>query len=108
MAGLLSNFSRLVVERVGIDESCLGWMFASSDLSVQVLALVAFTGGLPQRWLAFNVAGRWALTTGYGKDPAVNSVSAAFWSTAALADWLPDFRRVPSKANVSDAVSKLG
>ena len=28
------------------------------------------------------------------------------WSTAALCEWLPDFRRVPSKANVSDAVSR--
>ena len=39
------------------------------------------------------------------KDPAVNGMLAAFWSTAALADWLPDFRRV-SKANVSDAISR--
>ena len=37
---------------------------------------------------------------------AVNGVLAAFWSTAALANWLPDFRRMPSKANVSDAVSR--
>ncbi|CAE7686334.1 pfp [Symbiodinium microadriaticum] len=40
------------------------------------------------------------------EDPAFNGVPAAFWSTAALSDWLPDFRRVPSKANVSDAVSR--
>ena len=26
--------------------------------------------------------------------------------TASLSDWLPDFRRVPSKANVADAVSR--
>ena len=40
-----------------------------------------------------NVAGQWALTKGHGKDPAVNGVLAAlFWSTAALVDWLPDFR----------------
>eukprot|EP00439_Symbiodinium_sp_Y106_P037797 s6516_g4.t1 len=40
---------------------------------------------------------------GYGKDPAVNGVLAAFGSTAALADWLPDFRRVPSKTDLSVA-----
>eukprot|EP00439_Symbiodinium_sp_Y106_P018097 s6942_g2.t1 len=44
-------------------------------------------------------------TKGYGKDGAVNGILAAFWSTAALCEWLPDFRRIPSKANVSDAVS---
>ena len=50
---------------------------------------------------------QWALTKGYGKDGAVNGILAAFWSTAALCEWLPDFRRVPSKANVtSDAVSR--
>ena len=60
------------------------------EILAQVLALVTLAGRLPQRWLAFidNVA------------------LAAFWSTAALCEWLPDFRRVPSKANVSDAVSR--
>ena len=60
------------------------------EILAQVLALVTLAGRLPQRWLAFidNVA------------------LAAFWSTAALREWLPDFRRVPSKANVSDAVSR--
>ena len=77
------------------------------EILAQVLALVAVNRRLPSRWLAFidNVAGQWALTKGYGKDPAVNGVLAAFWSTAALADWLPDFRRVPS-ANVADAISR--
>ena len=37
---------------------------------------------------------------------AVNGILASFWSTAALCEWLPGFRRVPSKPNVSDAVSK--
>ena len=78
------------------------------EILAQILALVSLGRRLPSRWLAFidNVAGQWALTKGYGKDPAVNGVLAAFWSTAALADWLPDFRRVPSKANVADAVSR--
>ncbi|CAE7931305.1 unnamed protein product, partial [Symbiodinium necroappetens] len=74
----------------------------------EVLALVTMGRRLPQRWLAFidNVAGQWALTKGYGKDPAVNGILASFWATASLSDWLPDFRRVPSKANVADAVSR--
>ena len=78
------------------------------EILAQVLALVTLSRHLPARWLAFidNVAGQWALTKGYGRDEAVNGVLAAFWSTAALAEWLPDFRRVPSKANVSDAVSR--
>ena len=77
------------------------------EILAQVLALVTLSRHLPARWLAFmdNVAGQWALTKGYGRDESVNGVLAAFWSTAALAEWLPDFRRVPSKANVSDAVS---
>ena len=78
------------------------------EILAQVLALVTLSRHLPARWLAFidNVAGQWALTKGYGRDESVNGVLAAFWSTAALAEWLPDFRRVPSKANVSDAVSR--
>ena len=78
------------------------------EILAQVLALVTLSRHLPARWLAFidNVAGQWALTKGYGRDEAVNGVLAALWSTAALAEWLPDFRRVPSKANVSDAVSR--
>ena len=78
------------------------------EILAQVLALVTLSRHLPARWLAFidNVAGQWALTKGYGRDESINGVLAAFWSTAALAEWLPDFRRVPSKANVSDAVSR--
>ena len=78
------------------------------EILAQVLALVTMGRRLPQRWLAFidNVAGQWALTKGYGKDPAVNGILASFWATASLSDWLPDFRRVPSKANVADAVSR--
>ncbi|CAE7923243.1 unnamed protein product [Symbiodinium sp. KB8] len=78
------------------------------EILAQVLALVTMGRRLPQRWLAFidNVAGQWALTKGYGKDPAVNGILASFWATASLSDWLPDFRRVPSKANVADAISR--
>ena len=78
------------------------------EIVAQVLALTTLARRLPERWLAFidNVAGQWALTKGYGRDPAVNGVLAAFWSQAAEMGWLPDFRRVPSKANVADAVSR--
>ena len=58
------------------------------EILAQVLVLVTLARRLPQKWLAFvdNVAGQWALTKRYGKDPAVNGELAAFWSTAALAD----------------------
>ena len=82
---------------------------ATNELAPHTAGPLASDGTLEAR-LAFidNVAGQWALTKGYGKDPAVNGVLAAFWSTAALADWLPDFPPVPSKANVADAISRGG
>ncbi|OLP94149.1 hypothetical protein AK812_SmicGene23896 [Symbiodinium microadriaticum] len=43
---------------------------------------------------------------GYGKDPSVNGILASFWGLAADRQWSPDFHRVPSEANVSDAVSR--
>ena len=63
---------------------------------------------LPKRWLAFidNQAGEAALRQGYGKDDAVNGVLTAFWSLAVRLSWDPDFNRVESKANISDAVSR--
>ncbi|CAE7341369.1 unnamed protein product [Symbiodinium microadriaticum] len=56
--------------------------------ATSVLVLVTLARRLPQKWLAFvdNVAGQWALTKRYGKDPTVNGELVAFWSTAALAD----------------------
>ena len=58
------------------------------EILAQVLVLVTLARRLPQKWLAFvdNVAGQWALTKRYGKDPTVNGELVAFWSTAALAD----------------------
>ena len=46
------------------------------EILAQILVLVTLGRRLPQRWLAFidNVAGQWALTNGYGKDPDVNGV----------------------------------
>ncbi|CAE7878016.1 Pka-R2 [Symbiodinium microadriaticum] len=56
------------------------------EILAQVLALVTLARRLPQRWLAFidNVAGQWAFTKGYGKDPAGNGLRLS---------GLPDFRR---------------
>ena len=62
------------------------------------------------RWSGVHRQPRWPVgphsTKGSGKDEAVNGELAAFWSAAALCDWLPDFQRVPSKSNVADAASK--
>ena len=78
------------------------------EILAQVFALVAFGRRLPRFWLAYidNVAGQFALLKGYGRDASVNGVLAAFWASAARFAWFPQFRRVPSKANVSDAVSR--
>ena len=78
------------------------------EILAQVIAATAFGSRLPAMWIAFidNTAGQAALLKGYGKDPAVNGVLAAFWATAARHDWRPAFERVVSKANISDAVSR--
>ena len=78
------------------------------EILAQVIAATAFGGRLPAMWIAFidNTAGQAALLKGYGRDPAVNGVLAAFWATAARHDWRPAFERVVSKANISDAVSR--
>ena len=67
-----------------------------------------FSSLLPKRWLEFidNQAGEAALRKGYGKDDAVNGVLTAFWALAVRMSWDPNFNRVESKANISDAVSR--
>ena len=78
------------------------------EILAQLVAFVTFGAKLPTAIIAFidNTAGQAALTKGYGKDGAVNGVIAAFWSLAAHHGWLVEFERVPSKANVADAVSR--
>ena len=78
------------------------------EIVAQLLPLLAFGARLPSLWTAYidNAAGQWALLKGYGKDDAVNGVLAAFWASAARHCWFPEFIRVPSKANISDAVSR--
>ena len=78
------------------------------EIVAQVLPLVTFARRLSPFWVAFidNVAGQFALMKGYGKDPSVNGILASFWGLAADRQWSPDFHRVPSAANVSDAVSR--
>ncbi|CAE7676939.1 prtp, partial [Symbiodinium sp. KB8] len=75
---------------------------------VPVVALAAFSTHLPGEVTAFidNTAGQAALSNWYGKDPAMNGMLAAFWALAARQGTIVDFRRVPSKANVADAVSR--
>ena len=51
-------------------------------------------------------AGEAALKKGYGKDPHVNGILASFWALAARQAWSPQFNRVSSAANNSDAVSR--
>ena len=78
------------------------------EVFAQVAALAAFATHLPGAVTAFidNTAGQAALSKGYGKDPAMNGMLAAFWALAARQGTMVDFRRVPSKANVADAVSR--
>ena len=78
------------------------------EILAQLVAFVTFGAKLPTAIIAFidNTAGQAALTKGYGKDGAVNGMIAAFWSLTAHQGWLVEFERVPSKANVADAVSK--
>ncbi|OLP83053.1 hypothetical protein AK812_SmicGene36237 [Symbiodinium microadriaticum] len=78
------------------------------EVFAQVAALAAFATHLPGAVTAFidNTAGQAALSKGYGKDPAMNGMLAAFWALAARRGTMLDFRRVPSKANVADAVSR--
>jgi len=78
------------------------------EILAQVLPLVVFAPRLPPHWIAFidNVAGQFALMKGYGKDPAVNGILASFWGLAAERQWAPDFYRVPSESNISDAISR--
>ena len=78
------------------------------EIVAQVLPLVTFARRLNPFWIAFfdNVAGQFALMKGYGKDPSVNGILASFWGLAADRQWSPDFHRVPSASNVSDAISR--
>eukprot|EP00439_Symbiodinium_sp_Y106_P037591 s1758_g4.t1 len=77
------------------------------ELLAQVLPVITFARRLPLHWLAFidNVAGQFALMKGYGRDPAVNGILAAFWGLGPDRAWCPEFYRVPSAFNVSDAIS---
>ncbi|CAE7450545.1 PUB3, partial [Symbiodinium sp. KB8] len=78
------------------------------EIVAQVLPLVTFARRLSPFWIAFidNVAGQFALMKGYGKDPSVNGILASFWGLASDRQWAPDFHRVPSESNVSDAISR--
>ena len=78
------------------------------EVFAQIIAFAAFAKLMPPTIVALidNTAGQAALTKGYGKDAAVNGMISAFWTLAARRGWFVEFERVPSKANVADAVSR--
>ena len=53
-----------------------------------------------------NTAAQHALTRGYSGNAAANAVVSAFWVAASVYAASPCFERVPSKANISDAISR--
>ena len=72
------------------------------EILPQLVAFVTCGARLPAAVIAFIDD-----TAGYGKDTAVNRMLSAFWSMAAHQGWLVKFERVPSKADVADAVSPV-
>ena len=75
----------------------------------QVVPLVALQSLLPQHLLLFidNEPARQGLMKGYGKDPQINKLIQAVWSLIEDRQWWPEWQRVCSEANVSDAVSRF-
>ena len=78
-----------------------------SGIFAQLMAAIVFTKRLPHLWIEWSDkrAGEAALKKGYGKDPHVNGILAAFWALAARQAWSPELNRVSSATNISDAVS---
>ena len=74
----------------------------------QCLPLWALGPALAGPYWSFvdNTAAQHALTRGYSGNAAANAVVSAFWVAAAGYTACPWFERVPSKANISDAVSR--
>ena len=78
------------------------------EVLAQCLPLWALGPALAGPYWSFvdNTAAQHALTRGYSGNAAVNAVVSAFWVAASVYTASPWFERVPSKANISDAVSK--
>ena len=78
------------------------------EIFAQLMAAIVFAKCLPQFWITWieNAAGEAAMKKGYGKDPRVNGILASFWALAAREAWSPEFKRVSSSANISEAVSR--
>ena len=74
----------------------------------QCLPLWALGPALAGPYWSFvdNTAAQHALTRGYSGNAAANAVVSAFWVAASVYAASPWFERVPSKANISDAVSR--
>ena len=62
---------------------------------------------LPYWAFVDNTAAQHALTKGYSRNPGANYVVALYWGVAARVGAAPWLERVASKANLSDAVSRL-
>jgi len=78
------------------------------EAMAQFLGLLIFYKDLSSYYVSFcdNAAATAALAKGYGSDKAVNAITATFWAMAVLSKKTPHFERVPSKANISDGVSR--
>eukprot|EP00438_Fugacium_kawagutii_P009053 Skav200345 [mRNA] locus=scaffold2819:30500:32006:- [translate_table: standard] len=73
-----------------------------------VITAVHFHDVLPnlQTYFIDNMAGKQAITKGYGRDPMVNALITAFWTMSAHKQWYPRLQYVKSALNLSDAVSR--
>ena len=78
------------------------------EIFAQVIAAVTCCRYLPQYWVSScdNVAGKSALSLGYGRDRAINNMIAFFWAVANALQWSPHFEWVPSDLNISDPFSR--
>ena len=74
----------------------------------QMIPLILLQNQLPETVWCWcdNTASESALRKGYGKDPKINALLAAFWTFLATIGVEPHWRRVCSSANISDGISR--
>ena len=74
----------------------------------QCLPMWVWWPKLAGSYLSFvdNVAAQWALSKGYSKNSEANLLVSLFWAAVTEKGSDPWFERVPSKANISDAISR--
>ena len=78
------------------------------DSLAQAIAFWLFWPELGRFFFAFvdNTAAEFALNKGYSRDPDCNIIVSLFWTTVGLLGACPWLERVPSSAQVADAVSR--